>query len=297
MERKLYQASAAQPLDLTRSLRHFAQCGIAAANRHARKGIQMSRQARALLASALCAAAMAHAQPAVVEAVQYPAWLERGGNAVPLTPGTQLEARDRLRTGDNARVRLRLAEGSAVKLGENAQFVIERAESRGIFTAALSVVAGAFRFTTDALSTKRGRNVALTLKNVTVGIRGTDLWGKSTGERDWVVLLEGRIEVGSEGNPPVTLDKRLDLYQKPRGAKPEVTQADEKTVQEWAQETELSTDGAAAQAGGKWRVVAAVARQRDDARALVRSLRGAGFPAEIVAKDAYFIVQVSWLVG
>ena len=231
-----------------------------------------------------------------MEAVQYPAWLERGGSAVPLTPGTPLEPRDRLRTGDNARVRLRLAEGSAVKLGENAQFVIERAEDRKLFTAALSVLAGAFRFTTDAL-VKRERNVALKVKNVTVGIRGTDLWGKSTGDRDWVVLLEGKIQVGSEGNPTVTLDKPLDLYQKPHDAAPEVTRADRKTVDEWSLETEMSRDGAAAEKGGRWRVVAAVKRQRDEARALVRNLRAAGFPGEIVAKADYFIVQVSGLAG
>ena len=44
----------------------------------------------------LAAPAFAVAQPAVVEAVQYPAWLERGGQAVPLAPGLQLEARDSL---------------------------------------------------------------------------------------------------------------------------------------------------------------------------------------------------------
>ena len=257
----------------------------------------MKKKAFGLLAGALVAVASAHAQPAVVEAVQYPAWLERGGNAVPLSPGIALESRDKLRTGENARVRLRLAEGSAVKLGENAQFVIERAEERGVFTAALSVLTGAFRFTTDALSKRRDRNVALKVKNVTVGIRGTDLWGKSTADRDWVVLLEGRIQVGSEGNPSVSLDKPLDLYQVPRGAAPEVTRSDQKTVDEWAAETELSKDGPAAEKGGRWRTVAAVKRQRDEARALVRTLRAAGFPGEIIGKEDYFIVQVSGLAS
>lgn len=257
----------------------------------------MKKKAFGLLAGALVAVASAHAQPAVVEAVQYPAWLERGGNAVPLTPGIALESHDKLRTGENARVRLRLAEGSAVKLGENAQFVIERAEERGVFTAALSVLTGAFRFTTDALSKRRDRNVALKVKNVTVGIRGTDLWGKSTADRDWVVLLEGKIQVGSEGNPSVSLDKPLDLYQVPRGAAPEVTRSDQKTVDEWAVETELSKDGPGAEKGGRWRTVAAVKRQRDEARALVRTLRAAGFPGEIVAKEDYFIVQVSGLAS
>ena len=140
----------------------------------------------ALLACCALASLAAQSQPAVVEAVQYPAWLERGGNAVPLMPGLQLEAQDRLRTGGNARAQLKLAEGSAVRLGENAQFVIERVEERGAFRATLAMIAGAFRFTTGSVG--RTRDVTIKVKNVTAGIRGTDLWGKSTDERDLVAL-------------------------------------------------------------------------------------------------------------
>jgi hypothetical protein len=134
-----------------------------------------------LLFGLLLGATAACAEPAVVEAVQYPAWLERGGIAAPLTPGTVLRAQDRLRTGANARVQLKLAEGSAVKLGENAQFIFDKGEERGIFRATLSVLTGAFRFTTDALRKVQKRDVTINVKNVTAGIRGTDLWGKSTG--------------------------------------------------------------------------------------------------------------------
>lgn len=257
----------------------------------------MMKTSLVILPAALLFAAFANAQPAVVEGVQYPAWLERGGHAVPLTPGTNLQAKDKLRTGGNARVLLKLSEGSAVKLGENAQFVIERAEEGNVFRAALSVIAGAFRFTTDSGAKDRARNVAIKVKNVTVGIRGTDLWGKSTPERDWVVLLEGKINVGSEGNPTVTLDKPLDFYQKPRDAAPEVTKADAKVVGEWAKETEMSGDGAAASKVGRWRVVAAVKPKREDARALVRELRSAGYPGEIVPKAGQFLVQVPGLAG
>jgi hypothetical protein len=59
--------------------------------------------------------------PAVVEAVQMPAWVERGGGRMPLAPGMALQSDDDLRTGADARLLLKLAEGSAVKLGENAQ--------------------------------------------------------------------------------------------------------------------------------------------------------------------------------
>jgi len=245
---------------------------------------------------ALLAVTAARAEIGTVEAVQYPAWLERGGATVPLTPGTRLQPKDELRTGGNARVRVKMGEGSAVKLGENARFVIEAAEDRNVFSAGLAVLAGAFRFTTDALS-KRQREVSIQAKSVTVGIRGTDLWGKSTGERDLVCLLEGKITVGAQGHPQVTLDQPLDFYQKPRDAAPSVAKVDPKQLEEWAKETELSPDGAAASAQGRWRVVAAVKPTRDAALALGRRLRAAGYPAEIFQKDKYFGVQVTRLAG
>jgi len=182
----------------------------------------MKSIARIAFAALLSTAGSALAQSAVVEAVQYPAWLERNGAAVPVTPGTQLQPQDQLRTGNNARLQLRMGEGSSVKLGENARFSIDKTEDRGIFRAALSVITGAFRFTTDAARKAQRRDVSIKVKNLSVGIRGTDVWGKSTDERDFVVLIEGKISVSSEGNPTVALDKPLDLYQKPRDAAPSV---------------------------------------------------------------------------
>ena len=252
-----------------------------------------------LLALALALlATTARAQPsAIVEAVQYPAWLERGGAAVPLTPGTELQANDRISTGGNARVQLKLAEGSTVKLGEKAKITVEKVESRGIFRAALNVLGGAFRFTTDALAKPRPRDVTIKVKNVTAGIRGTDLWGKSTDERDLVCLLEGKISVGAEGHPNVTLDKPLDFYQKPRDGAPQVAKVDAKQIEEWAAETEIGKDGAAARAGGGWRVVAGTFAKREEAVALNRRVRASGFPSTVVSGSKGFEVQVAGLAG
>ena len=249
------------------------------------------------LAAALLATAV-HAQPsAVVEAVQYPAWLERGGNTVPLTPGTQLQSNDKVQTGGNARVQVKMAEGSTVKLGENAKITIERVENKGVFRAALSVLGGAFRFTTDALRKSNPRDVTIKVKNVTAGIRGTDLWGKSTDERDLVCLLEGKISVGAEGHPTVTLDTPLDFYQKPRDGAPQVAKVDQKQIEEWAAETEIAKDGAAARSGGGWRVVAATFVKRDEALVLNRRLRGAGYPATVASGAKGFEVQVAGLAS
>jgi hypothetical protein len=260
--------------------------------------MSMKRVAICLAWALALSAPEASAQTAVVEAVQYPAWLERDGLAVPLAPGIALQARDQLRTGGNARVLLKLQEGSSVKLGENARFTVERVENRGIFRAALLVVAGAFRFTTDKLAGNRQRDIAIKVRTITAGIRGTDVWGKSTDARDLVCLLEGRVTVGSDGNPVVTLDQPLDFYQKPREGAPEVSKVDPKQIEEWARETEISSEGPAARAGGRWRVIAAKYENRDSALGMSRRLRAAGYPAELAeGPEGIFTVQVTGLVG
>ncbi|MGH8673329.1 MAG: FecR domain-containing protein [Burkholderiales bacterium] len=259
----------------------------------------MKTTSLAIALVALCPCALLQAASnAVVEAVQYPAWLERDGQAVPLSPGMQLQARDRLRTGANARVQMKLGEGSTVKLGEGARFTIEKAESGGVFRASLAVATGAFRFTTDPQS-KAAREVSIQVKNVTAGVRGTDLWGKSTDERDLVCLLEGKITVGAQGHPTLTLDQPLDFYQKPRDASPSVDKVPAEKIKEWAQETELAAEGPVARVDGRWRVIAATFRSRDEALGLNRALRTSGYPAEVVAAEAgrEFLVQVPGLAG
>jgi len=253
------------------------------------------------IVAAACAAficANAAAQSVRVEAVQYPAWLERGGYSVPLVPGTPLHANDAVRTGGNARAVLRLAEGSIVKLGENARFRIEHVEQRGLFRAALDVLQGAFRFTTHAVAKHRKRDVTIKVASITAGIRGTDVWGKATDERDLVCLLEGNVSVAAEGSKPVTLDKPLDFYQKPHGAAPRVARVDAAQIGIWTRETEIARDGAAAKVGGDWRVVASKFRRRDTALALRSRLRAGGYPATVLdEKNGIFVVQVTGLDG
>jgi hypothetical protein len=249
--------------------------------------------------AAACAlhAACAAAAPTVrVEAVQYPAWLERGGLAVPLAPGTELQGKDRLVTGSNARARLRMSDGSSVKLGENARFEIEQASDTGFLRAALRVVEGAFRYATRGPRDPGRRSVGIRVKNVTIGIRGTDLWGKATDERDWVVLIEGAISVGAQGHPTVAMDKPLDVYDLPRDGSPSVKPVDPGDLARWALETEMQEDGAVGEVGGRWRVVAARPASRDAALALARSLRARGYPVRVGEEEAgAFPVQVTGL--
>ena len=233
--------------------------------------------------------------PLQVEAVQYPAWLDRGGYSVPLTPGTPLRESDTLRTGANARVQLKLSEGSTVKLGENARFTVEKVESRGIFRSVMHVAYGAFRFTTSALGLGRKRQVDIRVRTITAGIRGTDVWGKSTDARDLVCLLDGKISVRADQGEPVTLDQPRDFYQRAREGEPKVGRVDEEQVRTWAKETEIEPGGAAARRGGRWSVIASKFYNRSQALALSRELRARGYPAEVVAAGDVQRVQIPGL--
>jgi hypothetical protein len=248
----------------------------------------------AALTLALAAIGAQAAPTAIVEGVQMPAWVERDGARQPLGPGMELRPSDRLSTGANARLLLRLAEGSQVKLGENAELNLERLSQRQenrqtLLEAAIDVARGAFRFTTDARSRLTSRRaVDIRVSTVTAGIRGTDLWGKSGADRDIVCLIEGRIAVQRESEAPVAMDQALQFYIAPKaGGRRDAGQAAQlatvstQQLNQWAAETEIAAGQGAARRGGQWRVVAAEAPEQGAALAAYDKLRAAGYAATI----------------
>ncbi|MBL8381906.1 MAG: FecR domain-containing protein [Burkholderiales bacterium] len=240
------------------------------------------------------ASAVAAAPTAVVEGVQMPAWVERGGSREPLAPGMELRPADRITTGANSRLLLRLAEGSQVKLGENAQLSLERlAQTREdrqtLLSAALDVARGAFRFTTDARARLTSRRaVDIRVATVTAGIRGTDLWGKSAADRDIVCLIEGRIAVQREGGEPVSMDQALQFYIAPKAnGRPDASRpvqlatVTSEQLAQWAAETEIAAGQGAARRGGRWKLIAAEAAEQGQALAVYDKLRAEGYAATI----------------
>ena len=243
---------------------------------------------RLLLAAALLAALPVFAQPAaVVEGVQMPAWVERSGRTSPVAPGMALQAGDQLRTGAGSRLLVKLSEGSLVKLGENGRLTIaEMTPTQEVFRAALRVLEGAFRFTTDVAAKQRRRDVNISVATVTAGIRGTDLWGRSRDERQIVCLIEGKIEVGAEGEQPVTMDQSRQFYVRDKGKTQPIGFVEPQQLNQWAKETEIESGKGAARLGGKWRVTLASVDNQRDALMVYDEVRKAGYPAQIdSAKD------------
>jgi hypothetical protein len=244
---------------------------------------------KALIRSTVFALALVVALPAfaqvagTIEGVQMPAWVQRGAGRLPILPGMEVRAGDQVVTGAGARLLIKLAEGSVVKLGENAQMTFaEVAPSSDLFKAALNVLQGAFRFTTDVVQKARTRReVSIRVAQVTAGIRGTDLWGRSRAGNEIVCLIEGAIEVGAEGESPVAMDHPLQFYRRVDNKTQPVGTVDSVQLEQWALETEMEMGKGALRAGGRYSVILATYPEQAGALGLYDELRNNGYPAEI----------------
>lgn len=237
-----------------------------------------------LAASGAQAQSRSQAPAAVVEAVQAPAWVDRAGEAIPLAPGMALRAGDQVRTGGASRLLVRTADGSSVKLGENASLRFEALEfrERNLLASVMNVAEGAFRFTTDvAAKFRTRRQVDIRFANVTAGIRGTDLWGKSTADRQVVCLIEGDIEVQPANEAAIRMNTPLQFYVRERGQSQPVAPVPAEQLQQWAQETEAQAGRGVSRRGGQWKVLVATLDAQDRALAVYDAVRGLGYPAEI----------------
>jgi hypothetical protein len=243
---------------------------------------------RFVLAVVLALAAGSASAQAGIEAVQYPAWIERGGESVPLVPGTVLRPRDVIVTGEGAGARVKLAEGSRVKIGERTRVVLERSE--------LVLASGVFRLISSGRSSLE---VALRVGPVAVLGRGADVWARASGEHASVVLIAGRVGIGADGHGMVALERALDRYEMPRGGPPSLGRASESQLADWARQAEMPADGAAASPEGRWNVLVGKFESPEDARTLQRNVRAAGFPAEITGGRGLspYVVLVGGLAG
>lgn len=248
----------------------------------------MTRSAGLVLV-ALALAVPAGAQAAGgarVESVQVPAWVVRNGTELPVTAGMELESGDILRTGGHARLLLRLAEGSLVKLGADAELELQTLKpapaAGGLFEGLLDVVKGAFRFTTTLLSRTHRRRVDVRIANVTAGIRGTDVWGKAAPDKDIVCLIEGEVSVQRGDDAAITMSQPLSFYVAPKNAPPlPVAPVDPEQLARWAQETDIGERAPALVVDGAWTVYLESLSTRGAAARSQAMLAERGFPASV----------------
>lgn len=242
------------------------------------------RAALCLLVLSFCAPLALAVSPGVVEAVQVPAWRVRDDRIEPLQPGMDLRHGDQLRTGAGGRVYVKLAEGSRVKLGAGARFDFysrSRRPERN-FRGALDVLEGAFRYTTAQAAKLRRRELSVRVGTATIGIRGTDVWGRTTPEEDLVILIEGRVEVATPGREALVLDRPLTRFRADRSSGPEApAPVDRDELARRAAETDLDPANGALLGRGRFSLRFGAALAEAEALALHDRLRDAGYPVRL----------------
>ena len=105
----------------------------------------------------------------------------------------------------------------------------------------------------------------------TIGIRGTDVWGKAAGKRggsgDFVVLIEGSISVNREGAATLTMDDPQTIYRAVAGEQASTEPVNVDDLQRWAQETALVAGQGVLSHKGPYGVSLASMQRDDYARA------------------------------
>jgi hypothetical protein len=219
-----------------------------------------------------------------VNSMNYPAWVIRNHKILALTPGYQLSDNDLIRTGKKGRVLLQLADGSAIKLGESARFLVESAninlsQNNSILTSTLRVLRGAFRFTSSFFNQETIENdLSIGVGAITIGILGTDIWGRSDVEKDLVALIEGNVTVNTEQEPGINLGEALNYVVKTKGeAILYVEQVGRDQLNSWAFETELSAAQGIATASGEWSIVLVSLNTLNGANRALKNFHQQGF--------------------
>lgn len=238
-----------------------------------------------------------------VEAVQMPAWLAgEDGRRVPLAPGDTVSTAQEVETGADAALVMRLPEGSVLRLGQKSrlavpQLSVEDAQGRTLVRSQLRLVEGFLRFTTSALAKAVGqRDIDITLRTATLGIRGTDFWTMTDAAHDAACLFEGRVDLATREQGALVLDKPTAFWARffDKPVQP-VGNATPDELARFLKSTEPQPGRGIAVSGGQWHVAAGEALDTTTAMALAQRLREAGYPAQVRARAGVREVRIAQL--
>ncbi|MDF1819976.1 MAG: SPOR domain-containing protein [Alcanivoracaceae bacterium] len=283
-----------------------------------------------LLLAVACSVPVTALAAMTAAGVQYPAWKVDGDTRVALAAGDTVVPGDHVVTGKGGKVWLQMEDEALVKLGEEADFALKRLsvattdgpassnkapatagaarspdtvgkdQQASTLEGALSVLKGAFRYTSDNTVGGWNRNIEISMASVaTIGIRGTDLWGAVNVSDAFVVLLEGVIDVqGTESGDTVRLDTPLQLFQSQATA---LTTVSMDKVQALAPQTELDFGTGVMKPAGPYVIHLASYREQAAADRVASDLSTDGLAARVVAATVagtqWFRVTVSGLAS
>lgn len=123
----------------------------------------------------------------------------RGSRYIQIGAGTDIEQGDVVLTGQDARVRLKMIDGTRISLGHNSEFVFHEFSFKSAQpTALMSFTAGALRIVTGRLTRNEAAEFTVKTPIAVIGVGSADLWGGySFGEKtlDVSLLSKGGVYV------------------------------------------------------------------------------------------------------
>ena len=257
------------------SVRHAVQALLAA-----------SLVVSALPASAADAALTAPPAGSVVTAVQSPAWLVHGASTMPIKPGLIVADGDTLRTAAGGRVYVQLPEHSMVKLGENTEFMtptmqMAKDDKGSVFDGVLHILKGVFRFTTSLVGKSERRHVDIQVGVATIGIRGTDVWGRAGTDGSLVALLEGKAQMEMPGHATMMMEQPMHYNMMMASGEMKMDMpVTQDNVADWAAQTDVKQGAGVLADDGRYTVALISSTSMKDTERLMHKLTDAGYPAE-----------------
>ena len=244
--------------------------------------------AASLVGTALPVFAADAAPPAgsVVTAVQSPAWLVHGAGTTPIRPGAIVADGDTLRTAAGGRVYVQLPEHSMVKLGENTEFMtptmqMAKDDKGSLFNGVLHILKGVFRFTTSLVGKSERRHVDIQVGVATIGIRGTDVWGRAGTDGSLVALLEGKAQMDMPGHATMMMEQPMHYNMMPASGQMQMNMpVTQDNVADWAAQTDVKQGAGVLADDGQYTVALISSTSQKDADRLMQKLADAGYPAE-----------------
>lgn len=129
----------------------------------------------------------------------------------PLALGAILYPEDVIITGDDARLLITMTDGAQMRLGENAEFVLQSHQidkEQGFAETLWEQINGAFRYQSGDGAVIARDNVKIRTPVATIGIRGTDFWGGPLDTTLEVFVFEGAVTFETDGGTALVTENR-----------------------------------------------------------------------------------------